>query len=121
MTAICRTRKSQGGVIVNSARVARRDDVAGVSVRLLTSLVLALGVALLATPADSAPHDKFSHADFNKDKRLTRAEACAGRTPDFCRYFYAMDRNGDGVVSRSEARDLKHALKRRGKDKPRKD
>lgn len=75
----------------------------------LKSLLLASVVALAATLASAAPNGKFAHADVNKDKALTQAEACAGKMPRICKNFAAIDANKDGVVKRSEIRAYKNA------------
>ncbi len=75
----------------------------------LKSLLLAATVALVATGASAAPNGKFGSADVNKDKALTQAEACAGKTPRICKSFAAIDANKDGAVTRSELRAFKNA------------
>ena len=83
----------------------------------LKSLLLASAVALAATIASAAPNGKFANADVNKDKALTQAEACAGKTSRICKNFAAMDANKDGVVTRGEIRAYKNA-KRAAKGLP---
>lgn len=83
----------------------------------LKSLVLATSVALVATAAAAGPNGKFAHADVNKDKALTQAEACAGKTPRLCKRFAVIDANRDGVITRAEVRAHKHA-KRAAKGLP---
>ena len=83
----------------------------------LKSLLLASAVALAATVVSAAPNGKFANADVNKDKALTQAEACAGKTPRICKNFAAMDANKDGAVTRGEIRAYKNA-KRAAKGLP---
>ena len=83
----------------------------------LKSLLLATAVAVAATVAAAAPNGKFANADVNKDKALTRAEACAGKTPRICKNFEAIDGNRDGAVTRAEIRAFKNA-KRAAKGLP---
>lgn len=70
----------------------------------IRSVMLAASVVLVASIASAVPAAKFAAADVNKDRGLTRAEACAGKTPRVCKKFDAMDRNRDGVVTRAEIR-----------------
>ncbi len=83
----------------------------------LKSLLVAGAVVLMATAASAAPNGKFASADVNKDKALTQAEACAGKTPRICKNFAAIDANKDGAVTRSEIRAYKNA-KRAAKGLP---
>lgn len=80
----------------------------------IKSILLAAAVALVATAASAAPGGKFAAADSNKDGALTKAEACAGKTPRICKRFEAIDGNKDGTVTRAEIRayrDSKRAAK----------
>ncbi len=80
----------------------------------ITTLVLATAVALAAGTSMAAPAGKFGNADTNKDRALSKAEACAGKTPRICKRFEAIDSNRDGVVTRAEikaSRDAKRAAK----------
>jgi hypothetical protein len=83
----------------------------------LKSFLLATTVALVATVAAAAPNGKFAHADVNKDKALTQAEACAGKTPRLCKRFVTIDANRDGVITRAEVRAHKNA-KRAARGQP---
>jgi EF hand len=80
-----------------------------VIMNIFKSLLLASAVAVVATAATAAPGGKFARADVNKDKVLTRAEACAGKTRQICKNFDAMDANRDGAVTRAEIRAFKNA------------
>lgn len=51
----------------------------------------------------------FAQADSDRDGALTKAEACAGKTPRICKRFHLMDRNHDGVVTRAEIRAYQQA------------
>lgn len=70
----------------------------------IRSVVLAASIVLVASIASAVPAAKFAAADTNKDRGLTRAEACAGKTPRVCKKFDAIDRNRDGFVTRAEIR-----------------
>ena len=83
----------------------------------LKSLLLATSVALIASIASAAPTSKFARADVNNDKSLTEAEACAGKMPQRCKNFAAINLNKDGAVTRSEIRAYKNA-KRAAKGLP---
>ena len=71
---------------------------------IVKSLLLAVSVALVAPAASAAPTGKFAVADANKDRALSKAEACAGKTPRICKKFEAIDANKDGAVTRAEIR-----------------
>lgn len=73
---------------------------------LAKALTLATAVALAATVAHAG---KFANADVNKDKALSKAEACVGKTPRVCKNFDAIDSNRDGVVTRAEIRAFRDA------------
>lgn len=81
---------------------------------LAKAMTLATAVALAATVAHAG---KFANADVNKDKALSKTEACAGKTPRICKNFEAIDGNRDGVVTRAEIRAFKNA-KRAAKGLP---
>ena len=81
------------------------------------SLLFAGTFLLAATVASAAPKGDFAKADVNKDKALSQAEACAGKTPRLCRNFAAIDGNKDGAVTRGEIRAYKKA-KRAAKGLP---
>ena len=81
------------------------------------SLVLTALVAMIATAAAAAPTGKFAGADANKDKALTKAEACAGKTPRICKSFERIDANRDGAVTRAEIHSFRQA-KRAAKGLP---
>jgi hypothetical protein len=83
----------------------------------LKSMLLATSVALIATVATAAPAGKFGSADINKDKALTQAEACAGKTPRICKNFVTIDANKDGAVTRAELHAYKK-MKRAAKGLP---
>jgi len=76
--------------------------------RVLKSILIMLSVALAATAVSAAPGGKFAAADSNKDRALTKAEACAGKTPRICKNFEAIDANKDGSVTRAEIRAFRH-------------
>ena len=75
----------------------------------LGSLVLTVLVAMIATAATAAPTGKFAGADANKDKALTKVEACAGKTPRICKSFERIDANRDGSVTRAEIHAFRQA------------
>jgi hypothetical protein len=83
----------------------------------LKSLLLASTVAMMAIAASAAPKSNFSRADVNKDKALTQAEACAGKTPRVCKNFATIDANKDGAVTRAEIRAF-NKMKRAAKGLP---
>lgn len=85
----------------------------------IKSLLLAASVALIATAASAAPTGKFAVADANKDRALTKTEACAGKTPRICKKFEAIDANKDGAVTRAEVRAFRD-VRRVSKGLPRK-
>jgi len=72
--------------------------------RALKSILITISVALAATAASAVSVGKFAAADSNKDRALTKAEACAGKTPRICKNFEAIDANKDGTVTRAEIR-----------------
>ncbi len=65
---------------------------------------LVAGCLLAAGSASAAPKSKFTSADVNRDRALSRAEACAGKTRNVCKNFDRMDANRDGFVTRAEIR-----------------
>ncbi len=73
------------------------------------SVLLAATIAAITTAASAAPNGNFARADVNKDKALTKAEACAGKTPRICKNFEGIDANRDGVVTRAEVRAFQNA------------
>lgn len=83
---------------------------------LLIASLVALAVTA-ATAATAAPRGNFANADVNKDRALSKAEACAGKTRHVCKNFEAMDVNRDGAVTRGEIRAYKNA-KRAAKGLP---
>ena len=83
----------------------------------LKSLMFAAAIAMAATAASAAPSGSFASADANKDKALTKAEACAGKTPRICKNYEGIDANRDGVVTRAEVRAFQNA-KRAAKGLP---
>lgn len=70
---------------------------------------VAATVALAATVASAAPGGKFGAADANKDGALSKAEACAGKTPHVCKNFESIDANKDGAVTRAEIKAFRNA------------
>ncbi len=74
----------------------------------LSWLVVA-AVMTVATAVSAAPQRGFAGADVNKDRALSKAEACAGKTPTICKRFERMDVNKDGVVTRAEAKAFRNA------------
>jgi hypothetical protein len=71
-----------------------------------TTLVVA---TTLFTVAAFAVPSKMAQADVNRDRALSRTEACAGKTPHICKNFDRYDSNRDGVVTRAEIRALNNA------------
>jgi hypothetical protein len=67
---------------------------------LLTALIVG---ATMSTAFAAAPKN-FSNADTNRDRALSRGEACAGKTRGVCKNFDRIDVNRDGVVTRAEIR-----------------
>ena len=67
----------------------------------------AVSLASLSLTAFAA--DNFKRADANRDRALTKAEACSGKTRHVCRNFEAIDVNRDGVVTRTEVRAFRNA------------
>lgn len=75
--------------------------------------VLVAGFAL-AGMASAAGNGKIAAADSNKDRALSKVEACAGKTPRICKNFEAIDANKDGQVTRAELRayrDMRRAAR----------
>ncbi|TAG45110.1 MAG: hypothetical protein EAZ30_16240 [Betaproteobacteria bacterium] len=66
----------------------------------------ALVVSATMSTAFSATPNKFSSADTNRDRALSRVEACAGKTRSVCKNFNRIDVNRDGVVTRAEIRSF---------------
>jgi hypothetical protein len=73
------------------------------------SAIFALAMSLAIAPAFAATSGKVTRSDFNRDGALSKAEACAGRTPNVCKNFARIDANADGVVTRREIRDFNNA------------
>lgn len=67
------------------------------------------GSVLGAPGAPGVGQKALALADRDHDGALTRAEACAGKTPRICKRFHLMDRNHDGVVTRAEIRAYQQA------------
>lgn len=65
----------------------------------LTTVLLTLPAA-----AQASKPTHFNRADIDRDRVITRIEACRGATPALCRHFDRIDLNGDRVLSRSEVR-----------------
>jgi hypothetical protein len=79
--------------------------------KIRASLALVAAATLCAT-ALAAPNrgtGSFARADVNKDRALTKQEACAGKTQRICKNFEAMDSNRDGVVTRAEVKAFRNA------------
>lgn len=70
---------------------------------------LIAGVALVGAVGAVTGSGKVAAADVNKDRALSKSEACAGKTPRICRNFVAIDANKDGVVTRAEVRAFRDA------------
>lgn len=71
----------------------------------LNALFVATATALsLSTAAVAAKPGNFNRADLDRDRVITRIEACRGATPALCRHFDRIDLNGDRVLSRAEVR-----------------
>jgi EF hand len=75
--------------------------------RLFHSTIVVAAVVCAAN-AFAAP-SKMAQADTNRDGALSRAEACAGRTPHICKNFDRYDANRDGAVTRAEIRAYNNA------------
>ena len=76
------------------------------------SVLAAVALMAVATIASAAPNrgtGSFGGADANKDRALSKAEACTGKTPAVCKRFERMDVNRDGVVSRAEIKAFRNA------------
>ena len=76
------------------------------------SVVAAAALLALATTASAAPNrgaGSFGGADANKDRALSKAEACTGKTPSVCKRFERMDVNRDGMVTRAEIKAFRNA------------
>jgi len=73
------------------------------------SSLAAIALIAVASSASAAPHRGFNGADVNKDRALSKAEACAGKTPTICKRFERMDLNKDGVVTRAEIKAFRNA------------
>jgi hypothetical protein len=71
---------------------------------LATTCALIVGCVLTAGNAAAAPTNNFASADVNRDRALSRAEACAGKTRSVCKNFDRIDANRDGAVTRAEIR-----------------
>jgi hypothetical protein len=59
---------------------------------------------MLPPVAQAAKPAQFNRADIDRDRVITRIEACRGATPALCRHFDRIDLNGDRVLSRAEVR-----------------
>ena len=67
--------------------------------------IIAAGLILAPwAPIYAAATKGFASADTNRDRALTRAEACAGKTRTLCRNFDVIDVNRDGILTRAEVK-----------------
>jgi hypothetical protein len=82
-----------------------------------SSAVALLVASVFVAPSFATTSGKVTRSDFNRDGALSRAEACAGRTPNVCKNFSRIDANADGVVTRREIRNFNNA-RRMMKGKP---
>jgi len=73
---------------------------------ILLGTVLTVGASL---PLSAAPNKGFVAADANRDRVVSRSEACAGRTRTLCRNFDVIDANKDGVLTRAEVKAFRNA------------
>jgi len=74
------------------------------------ALSVPLSSSAVGAPGDPlARKNAVARADRDRDGALTRAEACAGKTPRICKRFQQIDRNQDGVVTRAEIRAYQQA------------
>jgi EF hand len=71
--------------------------------------LVGLAAAVIAFNAAAVGPSKITLADTNRDGALSKAEACAGKTPHVCKRFERIDTNRDGVVTRAEIRAFNNA------------
>lgn len=74
------------------------------SLRTLAAATLTTVLLTLPAAAQASKPANFNRADIDRDRVITRIEACRGTTPALCRHFDRIDLNGDRVLSRSEVR-----------------
>ena len=76
------------------------------------SVLAAVALMAVATTASAAPNrgaGSFGGADANKDRALSKAESCIGKTTAVCKRFECMDVHRDGVVTRAEIKAFRNA------------
>ncbi|MBL8311563.1 MAG: hypothetical protein JNL19_14165 [Burkholderiales bacterium] len=72
-------------------------------------LALFAAAFLACAPSYAASGKGFASADANRDRVLTRAEACSGKARLLCRDFDAIDANRNGVLTRAELKAYRNA------------
>ena len=74
------------------------------------ALSVPLSSSAVGAPGDRLPAESVAQADRDRDGALTRAEACAGKTPRICKRFPGrLTAIQDGVVTRAEIRAYQQA------------